>query len=101
MEFFTECGGIYSNSNGTLISPQHPNSYPELAECVYLISDLDGTYFAITFLFMDIDCQGNMTDFIELKDGKYEDSPLMGRYCGNGTRNPQTITSTQNHLRIR
>ena len=50
---------------------------------------------------MDIDCQGKMPDFIELKDGKYEDSPLMGRYCGNGTRNPQTITSTQNHLRIR
>ena len=47
---------------------------------------------------MDIDCQGTPSDFIEIKDGKTEESPLMDKFCGDSTN---TIATTQNHVRIR
>ena len=101
MELFTACGGNYSNINGIMSSPSYPNDYPELADCVYLISQPNGTYVNISFLTMDVDCQGITSDFIEIRDGKMEESPLMGRFCGNGSNVPDFMQTTQNHLRIR
>ena len=101
LELFTGCGGTYSNASGVLTSPSYPNQYPELADCVYLISQPNGTYVNISFLAMDIDCQGKQSDFIEMRDGSSQDSPLMGRFCGNGSNVPAFMQTTQNHLRIR
>ena len=103
LEFFTSCGGSFLNSSGILTSPSHPNKYPELADCVYLITQPNGTYVNISFLNMDIDCQEmySQSDYIEMRDGNSEDSPLMGRFCGNGSNVPDIIQTTQNHLRIR
>ena len=103
----TACGGNYSNASGVLTSPSYPNAYPELADCVYLISQPNGTYVNISFLSMDIDCQEVLTsegltpDYIEMRDGNSEDSPLMGRFCGNGSNVPDFMQTSQNHLRIR
>ena len=101
---FTACGGSYSNESGVLSSPSYPNAYPEVADCLYLISQPTGTYVNISFLTMDIDCQGLTTltsDYIEMRDGSSHDSPLMGRFCGNGSNVPTFMQTTQNHLRIR
>ena len=100
----TTCGGNYSNASGVLTSPSHPNPYPDLADCVYLISQPNGTYVNISFITMDIDCQGLTTltsDYIEMRDGKSEDSILIGRFCGSGSNVPDFLQTTQNHLRIR
>ena len=97
---FTACGGNYSNASG-VISFSHPNPYPHLADCVYLISQPNGTYINISFLSMDIDCQGTPSDYIEMRDGYSEDSPLMARFCGNGSNVPNFMLATQTHLRIR
>ena len=108
LELFTECGGIYSNSSGILTSPSYPNPYPYMADCVYLISQPNGTYVNISFLNMDIDCQkfGNISedfksDYIEMRDGNSEDSPLMGIFCGDSNNVPDFMITTQNHLRLR
>ena len=101
LELFTACGGTYSNASGVLSSPSYPNAYPEWAECIYLISQPNGTYVNISFLTMDIDCQGTASDFIEMRDGSSQDSPLMGMFCGNGSNVPAFMQTTQNHLRIR
>ena len=97
----TGCGGNYSNASGVLTSLSHPNPYPNLADCVYLISQPNGTFVNISFLSVDIDCQGTPSDYIEMRDGKTEESPLMGRFCGNGSNVPDFMQTTQNHLRIR
>ena len=94
------CGGNFNNQSGTLSSPLYPNPYPT-ADCVYLISQPNGTYVNISFLTMDIDCQGTPSDYIEMRDGNSEDSPLMARFCGNGSKVPEFMQTTQNHLRIR
>ena len=103
LEQFTACGGTYSNASGVLSSPSYPNAYPEMADCVYLISQPNGTYVNISFLTMDIDCQEmySQSDYIEMRDGSSQDSPLMGMFCGNGSNVPDFMQTTQNHLRIR
>ena len=50
---------------------------------------------------MDIDCRGLPSDYIEMRDGDSEDSPQMGKFCGNGSNVPESMHTTQNHLRIR
>ena len=50
---------------------------------------------------MDIDCNGLPSDYIEIRDGDSEDSPQMGRFCGNGSSVPESMQTTQNHLQIR
>ena len=101
LELFTGCGGTYSNASGILSSPSFPNQYPELADCVYLISQPNGTYVNISFVSMDIDCQGIPSDYIEMRDGNTQESPLMGRFCGDGSNVPEFMQTTQNHLRLR
>ena len=101
LQGFTACGGSYSNASGVISSPLHPNLYPDQAGCVYLISQPKGSYINISFLSLDIDCQGTPSDFIELRDGYFENSPLMITFCGNRSNVPDIIQTTQNHLRIR
>ena len=98
---FTACGGDFSNESGVFSSFSYPNPYPDLADCVYLISQPIGTYVKISFISMDIDCQGTSTDFIEMRDGHHEDSPQIARFCGNGSNVPDFIQTTQNQMRIR
>ena len=101
LEKLNACGGIFSNFSGVLSSPSYPDQYPELTDCIFLISLPDETYVNIIFNNVDISCQGTSSDFVELRDGKSEHAPVMGRFCGNSTNVPSTMQTTQNYLRIR
>ena len=100
---FTDCGGSYTNASGILTSPSYPNPYPQPAHCIYLITAPIGTYVKISFIRMDVNCQKTHSsyDYIEMRDGNSQDSPLIGRFCGNGSDVPAFMQTTQNHLRIR
>ena len=95
------CGGSFTTPKGILTSPSYPRNYPNDADCIYTISPPDGAYISVSFLSMDIDCQGTPPDYIELRDGDSEDSPLMGSFCGDRSNVPAVMQTTQNHLRIR
>jgi len=95
------CGGSFNTSKGILTSPSFPGNYPNGADCIYTISQPNGTYVNISILTMDINCKGSTPDYIEMRDGYFEGSPLMGRFCGDRTNIPAVIQTTQNHLRIR
>ena len=101
LELFAECGGNYSNPSGTLISPSHTNLYPHFADCVYFISQPNGTYINISFISMNIACHGSGSDTLEMRDGNSEDSPLMGSFCGMISDVPLFLTTTQNFLWLR
>ena len=94
------CGGTFNNQSGILSSPLYPNPYPT-ADCVYLISLPNGKYVNISILTVDIDCQGTPSDYMEMRDGNTKESPLMRRFCGNGSNVPDFMQTTQNNLRIR
>ena len=101
LELFSACGGSFSNESGILTSPSYPDPYPHMANCVYFISQPNDRYVNISFINMDIDCHGTPSDYIEIRDGSSEDSPLMGTFCGKNNTIPPVMMSTQNYLRIR
>ena len=100
--------GDYSSLMGTLTSPFYPTAYPDDTECIYTISQAVGTFINMTIIMFDIsviDSFGreeyfcNLIDFLEIRDGPSQNSPLIGRFCG--TNIPSYIVSTQNLLWIR
>ena len=97
----TACVGNFSDSTGSLTSPLYNASYPELMDCVYLVSQPNGMFINMSLPNVDISCHGTPSDYVELRDGNTEDSPLMGSFCGNGGNIPNFMQTTQNHLRIR
>ena len=100
-DFFTSCGGNYTATNGTLTSPLHPNTYPRLAKCTYLISVPKGSFIKLYTITMDIDCkEAGLADYIVIRDGNSEDSPVMGNFCGNSSNIPATMQTTKNHMNI-
>ena len=101
LQLFTSCQENHLNSSGVIFLPSYINPYPELADCIYLISQPNENYINITFISLEIDCQSVPAYYLELRDGQSEESPLMARLCGNGSNVPDFMQTTQNHLRIR
>ena len=88
----------YSTSNGLLISPYYPAPYPYDTDCTYTISQNNGTYIMLEINYFDI-YQG---DFLEIRDGKSGESPIMGFFDGYyATVTPAAIKSTNNNIWMR
>ena len=121
---FDECGGGYfSTTNGTIISPSYPENYPHNLDCIYTIYQPTGTVILLNILSMDIDYEsgyyddyssddydyhqyGGVTctdDYLEIRDGASEQSPLIDRYCGDETvlSLPIVIQTTRNNVWVR
>ena len=98
------CGGNSSASFSTFTSPLYPDPYPNNAECIYQVTQAVGLFITIEIVEIDIDCEifGDLSDFIELRDGDSESSPLIGRFCGNMSNDlPKEMKTSQNNLWIR
>ena len=100
----------YSSQSGLLTSPFYPKPYPDKTECTYTITQAEGTFVNLTVLTFEIyasewrngewqEAECGTGDYLEIRDGDSEESPLMGRFCG--TSIPQHIASTENHLWMR
>ena len=85
------------------MSPKYPNPYPFITECIYTITQPSGFYINTSLTTMDLTCPdiGGGSDYIEIRDGNLKDSPLMGKFCGNGSNMPSIMQTSQNNLRIR
>lgn len=54
----------------------------------------------INFLFIQVENHDNCVyDYVEVRDGLLQDSPLIGTYCGY--KIPRDIRSTSNHLLVK
>ncbi|XP_070842448.1 cubilin [Chaetodon trifascialis] len=94
------CGGTFTDSQGTIISPNWPNDYAHNHQCVYLIRLPMGEKMALNFTHMNLESHSNCTfDYVEVRDGGMETEPLIGRYCGSSL--PAPILSSSNFLWIR
>ena len=96
-----ECGGHFTTPHGLLTSPSYPANYPHLANCIYIINLPPGSYITLTILKIDIHCLVPELDYLEMRDGGSEDSPLMIRLCGNGSNVPSHFATSQNSLWMR
>ena len=92
-----ECGGKLTTSSGILTSPSYPQNYPENTDCVYTISQPIGTIIIMNLVSMDIEQSDSCNyDYIEIRNGLSEDSPVLQKLCGNEV--PAPIQSVQNHM---
>ena len=95
------CGGNFSTPHGLLTSPSYPTNYPDLANCTYVVTLPPERYIKLTIYKIDIHCPSPELDYLEMRDGNSEDSPLMVRFCGNGTHIPAYLVTSQNSLWMR
>ena len=94
------CGGNLTNPNGILTSPSYPYNYPNNQDCVYTITQSSDTFLNLKIFVFDLtskDCPDK--DYLQIRDGISEDSPLIGQFCG--TNIPKSIQTTQNDMWIR
>ena len=93
------CEGNFTTPNGVLTSPSYPDNYPDNEDCIYTISQPTGTVILLNFLSMDSENRpwsDTCYDYLEVKDGASEVSPLLGKLCGSEI--PAAIQSSENHL---
>ncbi|XP_006894385.1 PREDICTED: cubilin-like [Elephantulus edwardii] len=95
----TACVEDYTGDYGTFSSKNFPSNYPNNWECIYKITVGTGQQIALHFTNFSLEESiGHCADFVEIRDGGYENSPLIGTYCGSNP--PPTIISHSNKLWI-
>nr|XP_012137346.1 PREDICTED: uncharacterized protein LOC100879659 [Megachile rotundata] len=82
-------------------SPNYPDNYPNLTECVKVLEADEGMQLKLDFrdefkLEESTDCR---YDFLEVRDGQHGFSNLLGNFCG--TNFPPEITSKTRYLWLR
>ena len=109
-DYYGACGGNFTDPKGILTSPSFPQNYPNDEDCTYIISQPNDTIINMTIEDMDLEFDDsfgfgiNCYDYLEIRDGKSEESELIGQFCGNNTfnnLNETSIISRQNQVWMR
>lgn len=93
------CLNDYTEESGTFTSPNFPGFYPNNLECIYRITVESSQQIALHFTNFSLeDAIGStcVADYVEIRNGGYENSPLLGQYCGSNL--PPRIISHSNKL---
>ena len=93
-----ECGGTFTTLlSGDITSPSYPDYYPHNTDCIYTISQPNGTVIMLNLLSIDIESHITCSyDYLEIRDGPSDDSPFLDKLCGSEI--PAPIQSNQNQL---
>uniref|UniRef100_A0A8C4Y0C8 Metalloendopeptidase n=1 Tax=Gopherus evgoodei TaxID=1825980 RepID=A0A8C4Y0C8_9SAUR len=93
------CGETLQESTGNFSSPGFPNGYPSYTHCIWRISVTPGEKIVLNFTTMDL-YKSSLCwyDYIEVRDGYWRKSPLLGRFCGD--KLPEVLTSTDSRMWI-
>ncbi|KAJ4427739.1 hypothetical protein ANN_25392, partial [Periplaneta americana] len=93
------CGRTYQENSGTFSSPSHPNSSPpvEGERCEWRITATHGERIVLNITELDVFSSDNCrSDYLEVRDGYWHKSPVLGRYCGSGRiHNPVISTGSR------
>ncbi|XP_070584314.1 cubilin [Erythrolamprus reginae] len=94
------CSHEYTTESGVLTSPNYPNKYDNKMVCIYKINVPNNQQIALHFtnfsLEDDVMCRN---DYLEIRNGGFETSPLLGKYCGSSL--PPVTVSHSNNLWIK
>ena len=91
------CGGNFTTQNGIFISPSSPDNYPHNTDCIYTISQPNGTVIMLNLLSIDIESHITCSyDYLEIRDGPSDDSPFLDKLCGSEI--PAPIQSSQSQM---
>lgn len=94
------CGGEIRKEQGQLTSPNYPDDYKPNKECIWKITVPEDYSVAVKFQSFEIENHDNCVyDYLEIRDGHEETSPLIGTFCGY--KLPEDIKSTSNKLYVK
>ncbi|TGZ53188.1 Cubilin [Temnothorax longispinosus] len=100
MDMSKVCGGHYSKENGIIKSPNYPDHYPNKKECVWIIEAQNRHRIILTVNHFELERHASCVfDYLEIRNGGYESSPLIGKFCGKDI--PTEIPSQANQMYIR
>ncbi|XP_046746260.1 cubilin-like [Diprion similis] len=94
------CGGTSTTSSGSIISPNYPEPYHDLAECHWDFRVAHGS--VIQFIIVDLQLEEHNQcryDFIEITEGVPGHTKSLGKYCSSD--HPIYIQTTTNVASIR
>ncbi|KAJ3611529.1 hypothetical protein NHX12_021544, partial [Muraenolepis orangiensis] len=97
-----QCGTwVKEPDGGVFTSPNYPGKYPPATECVYILEAPPRQCIELHFeenysIESSWECK---FDNIEVRDGPFGFSPIMGRYCGQ--HSPPDIRSSGRYLWIK
>ncbi|CAN7938349.1 unnamed protein product, partial [Ixodes hexagonus] len=94
------CGGVLSRSKGRFTSPSYPNPYENSLMCEWEIRAAPEERLQITFDSFSLEQHSACRwDALEVYDGRDENAPLLGRYCGSAL--PPAVLSRGSTLFVR
>ncbi|KAJ3603850.1 hypothetical protein NHX12_028591 [Muraenolepis orangiensis] len=83
--------------NGQIQSPNYPDDYRPNKVCIWKISVAQGFHVGLTFQSFEIERHDSCAyDYLEVRDGSSDSSPLLGRFCGYDK--PDDIKTSSNQL---
>ncbi|XP_068094350.1 cubilin [Hyperolius riggenbachi] len=95
----TACNVAYTDATGVLTSPNYPNNYPNNRECIYTITTDMNSQIMLNFTSFALQSSSSCTsDYVEIRNGGYEVSPLLGRFCREW---PPLVISHSNKLWVK
>ncbi|XP_068595991.1 neuropilin and tolloid-like protein 2 [Brachionichthys hirsutus] len=99
---FRHCGNWVRNADGgSFSSPNYPHMYPPNKECLYVLEALPRQRIELQFdetfyIEASFECR---FDYIEVRDGPFNFSPLIHRFCGSAA--PGLILSSGRFMWVR
>ncbi|XP_070174131.1 cubilin-like [Littorina saxatilis] len=101
----TACGRTLTAQTGIITSPDYPNNYPHNRNCTWTISVPTGQQIRLNFTQFSLEQHFSCNyDYLEIRNGGFDTSPLVGRFCGSLLRNSALqapIVSHSNRLWLR
>ncbi|XP_075068011.1 cubilin [Mixophyes fleayi] len=95
----TACDVAYTKETGVFTSPNYPNNYPNNRECVYTLTAEINKQIMLNFTSFSLERSSDCArDYVELRDGGYHTSPLLGRFC---SERPPVVISNSNKLWVK
>lgn len=94
----TGCGGLLNSPEGSIISPNYPESYEAHTECTWKITTSQGSLVQVFIL--DLDLEHHITcslDYIEFYEITEIEKKTLGKYCSSY---PTFITSSRNKMTV-
>ncbi|XP_071786056.1 tolloid-like protein 2 [Asterias amurensis] len=90
------CVSVLEETTGEFFSPGYPDSYAHNQDCFFIVIVSDEAE-TIHLRFTSFDLEPSQTciyDFVEVRDGSYLVSPLIGRYCGGFNNAPPSLVES-------
>ena len=85
---------------GIIKSPKYPKKYPYNQQCEWIIRAPVEHRVVIKFEYFDLEGASKCRfDYLVVKDGEYDNSKTIGRYCGSSK--PATITTSSNTANLK